>query len=60
MLADNTGEMGAMLLFDAVRVLALDDAGSGGCCDASRDNGTTALFGLALVTLVMRRRAPRA
>ena len=60
MLADNTGETGAMLLFDAVRVLALDDAGSGGCCDASRGGGTTALLGFALVTLVVRRRAPRA
>jgi uncharacterized protein (TIGR03382 family) len=62
MLADNTGEAGSTgtkLLFDAVRVLSLDDPGTagGGCCDTSGQGGPTALLGLALVTLVRRRRA---
>jgi uncharacterized protein (TIGR03382 family) len=59
MLADNTGEPGATdtkLLFDAVRVLSLDDPGGDGCCDAGGKNGPTALAGFALVWLVTRRR----
>jgi hypothetical protein len=61
MLADNTGEPGTTdtkLLFDAVRVLALDEAG-GGCCDSSRGSGWTAALSLALVTLGLRRRSAR-
>jgi uncharacterized protein (TIGR03382 family) len=61
MLADNTGETGTQLLFDAVRVLSLDDPGTGGgCCNSSGQGGPTALLGLALVTLATRRRARRA
>ena len=65
LLADNTGEAASdtKLLFDAVRVQSLDDGGSG-CCSSSHGNGSTALLGFALVTLVLRRRrarrAPRA
>lgn len=61
MLADNTGEPGSTdtkLLFDAVRVLSLDDPGAG-CCDASGSGGSTALVGLALVTFGARRRRAR-
>jgi hypothetical protein len=62
MLADNTGEAGSTgtkLLFDALRVLSLDDPGmaGGGCCDSSGQGGPTALLGLAIVTLARRRRA---
>ena len=63
-LGDNTGEAGSTnthLLFDAIRVLSLDDPGAGGgCCDASGQGGPTALLGLALVTLTRPRRARRA
>jgi uncharacterized protein (TIGR03382 family) len=58
MLADNTGEPGAsdvQLLFDAVRVLSLDDPGEG-CCDASGRGGPTALVGFVLVALATTRR----
>lgn len=63
MLGDNTGEAGTTdtkLLFDAVRVLSLDDPGADGCCGSTRGNGSTAALGLALVTLVLRRRGRRA
>jgi uncharacterized protein (TIGR03382 family) len=57
MLADNTGEPGptdTKLLFDAVRVLSPDEGG--GCCDSTHGSGSTAAFGLVVVTLVLRRR----
>ena len=60
MLGDNTGEPAATdakVLFDAVRVTSLDDTGGGGCCQSSRGGGSTALLGLVLVTLRVRRRA---
>ncbi len=59
MLADNTGEPGTAdtkLLFDAVRVLSLDDAGGGGCCGTSRGTGPTAALGFASIMIVLRRR----
>jgi hypothetical protein len=63
LLGDNTGEAGTTdtkLVFDAVRVLSLDDPGAEGCCGSTRGSGSTAALGLALVTLVLRRRARRA
>ncbi|HEY5951308.1 MAG TPA: hypothetical protein VIV40_37705 [Kofleriaceae bacterium] len=62
MLADNTGEAGSTdtkLLFDAVRVLSLDDDGGGGCCDSSGRGGPTAALGFVLVSLLSRRRRAR-
>jgi hypothetical protein len=60
MLADNTGEPGTTdtkLLFDAVRVLSLDDPGTGGgCCSSTRRTAPTSPRGLVLVTLGLRRR----
>jgi hypothetical protein len=58
MLGDNTGEADAHVVFDAVRVLSLDDPGldDGGCCGTGRNTGPTTLFGLALFTLTVRRR----
>ena len=60
LLADNTGEAGAsgtQLLFDAVRVLSLDDPGTGGgCCDSSGGGGSTAVLGLLLAIVATRRR----
>jgi hypothetical protein len=58
MLADNTGEADAQLVFDAVRVQALDEAG-GGCCGSTRGNGWTAVLGIALVSFGLRRRSAR-
>jgi hypothetical protein len=64
-LADNTGEAGSTdttLLFDAVRVLSLDDPGTagGGCCGSTRGSGASASLGIALVALMTRRRPRRA
>lgn len=60
-LADNTGVADQQLLFDAVRVLSLDDdassGGGGGCCDATQSDGPTALFGFVIVGMLIRRRA---
>jgi hypothetical protein len=58
LLGDNTGEADAHVVFDAVRVLSLDDPGldDGGCCGTGRHAGPTTLLGLALFGLTVRRR----
>jgi hypothetical protein len=57
-LGDNTGEADTHVVFDAVRVLSLDDPGldDGGCCGTGRGTGPTSLLGLALFTGTLRRK----
>ena len=59
MLGDNTGEADVHVVFDAVRVLSLDDPGldDGGCCDSrSSSPGTGAGAALLLGFVLLRRR----
>lgn len=61
MLGDNTGEADVHVVFDAVRVLSLDDPGmDGGCCGTGHNTGPTTLLGLLLFSTRLRRRAGRA
>jgi uncharacterized protein (TIGR03382 family) len=58
-LGDNTGESDQPILFDAIRVLSLDDPGMmtdpGGCCGAS-GQGSSALLALGVLAVLRRRR----
>jgi uncharacterized protein (TIGR03382 family) len=59
MLGDNTGEPDAHVVFDAVRVLSLDDPGldDGGCCDSGSGTPATSTgAALLLGFLLLRRR----
>lgn len=60
MLGDNTGEDGVHVVFDAVRVLSLDDPGlDDGCCGTGRGPGPTSLLASVLVALHLRRQRRR-
>lgn len=57
MLGDNTGEADVHVVFDAVRVLSLDDPGlDDGCCGAGRGTGATSLLGVIVFVSRLRRR----
>jgi len=63
-LGDNTGEASStntQVMFDAVRVLSLDDPGTadGGCCGTGRGTGPTSLLGIAMFAFSMRARQRR-
>ncbi len=60
-LADNTGTADQTLVFDAIRVTALDGGGPGGdvtgCCGASGGGGSM-LVGLGVLALLRRKKRP--
>jgi hypothetical protein len=62
-LGDNTGIADQTLVFDAIRVIALDGGGPGGadagCCGATREPSGPVAFALLVLGLLIRRRTPR-